>query len=455
MRVLQKFLPQRIATQVALLVASTAVFAYVVTAFTVYHLYPRHDLTNAPGATIAKLALTAKLLDSASDETARTAILQTAQRIIPNLALSNSGPKDDEIFDDPSLREVQHELGEQFVVFATTLAGKNELPQLVGVRLPNGQYLTAPLLRTHGGSRPTRFLLAAFVFVAAATVLLSVWVARALTAPLTQFANVAESFKLEQVNKFVPERGPKEILRAAQALNNMQQRISRMVRDRSRMLASISHDLRTPITRLRLRAEEIEDESLRAAVIRDLETMQEMTKDALTFLGSGTVLLNPTTVDVSSLIQTIGDDFVDLGHDVRVVGAREIYVRGDADKLSRAVTNLVENGLKFGSKLEIRLGVTQDQKVVIEVEDDGPGISDDEKTRVLEPFYRSDPSRSLNGQASFGLGLSICRTIIETHSGTLELIDAHPRGLIARLTLPRRVPRGVGHAEASRTARQA
>ena len=453
MRFLRKLLPQTIATQVAVLVAATALFAYIVTALAFYHFYPRRDLTNTPSATIAKLALTAKFLDSASGDAAQAAILQAAQRFIPNLALGNSAPSGDESFDEPTLREVQRELGERFQVFAMTLNNENDLQQLVGIRLSNGQYLTVPVTRAHSGGRTTRLLLTALVFLAVATVLVPMWVAQLLTAPLAQLAKAAESFKLEQVNKYVPERGPKEILRAAKALNDMQERISRLVRDRSRMLASISHDLRTPITRLRLRAEEINEESLRAAVIKDLEIMQGMIRDALTFLESGTVLLNPSTIDVSSVVQTICDDFNDLGHDVRFVGSHHVYIRGDADKLSRAITNLVENGVKFGSKVQIRFGVAHAENVIIEVEDNGPGIPDTEKTRVLEPFYRSDSSRSLNGQASFGLGLSICRTIAETHNGTLELIDARPHGLIARLTLPRKHPSGAEQVVASRMAK--
>lgn len=441
MQFLQNLLPQRIATQVVVLVATTVLFAYVVTAFAVFRFYPHRDFTNAPGATIAKLALTAKLLDSASSEAARAAILKAAQEIFPNLALVNSAPSDDKDLDDPNLREIQRELGERFQVFAAPLIDGNNVPRLIGIRLPNGQAVTAHVLQqTHVAGVSTRFLLSALVFLAIATVLLSVWIAKALTAPLTQFANAAERFKLEHLNELLPERGPKEVLRAAKALNDMQERISRLVRDRARMLASISHDLRTPITRLRLRAEEIEDEPLRVGVIKDLEAMQEMIGDALTFLESGSVLITPATVDVLSLVQTVCDGFKDLGHDVRFIGSHQVYVLGDADKLSRAITNLVENGLKFGSKVQIRFGVTETEYVTIEVQDDGPGISDDEKTRVLEPFYRSDASRSLNGQASFGLGLSICRTIVETHNGTLELKDAQPHGLIARLTLPRALP---------------
>jgi signal transduction histidine kinase len=202
------------------------------------------------------------------------------------------------------------------------------------------------------------------------------------------------------------------------------------------MLAAVSHDLRTPITRLRLRAEDIERLSLKKQVIRDLDTMRSMVHAALSFLRDQNSRSKQERIDLTSLVQTICDDCFDMGHEVIFEGASHLYVDGDPERLARAITNLVENGFKFGKAVTITLRARENRTVDIDVCDDGPGIPDSEKRRVLEPFYRRDHARGLNSNDSFGLGLSISQVIAEAHSGWLSLHDAEPAGLIARLTLP-------------------
>ena len=245
-----------------------------------------------------------------------------------------------------------------------------------------------------------------------------------------------ERFTLGRNDAMLPESGPVEIVSAARAFNQMRERIQRMVEDRAQMLAAVSHDLRTPITRLRLRAEEIDSSSLRRQVIRDLDSMQIMIRAALSFLREQATRVRQTRIDLPSLIQTVCDDCADAGRQVSFESSGHAYVMGDPDQLARAITNLVENGLKFGKAVSITTSLSAGSTVDIEVRDDGPGIPDTEKSRVLEPFYRGDQARNLDGQDSFGLGLSISRVIAEAHSGSLSLHDAAPHGLIARLTLP-------------------
>jgi signal transduction histidine kinase len=207
------------------------------------------------------------------------------------------------------------------------------------------------------------------------------------------------------------------------------------------MLAAISHDLRTPITRLRLRAEEIEPELLKMQTIQDLETMQNMVHSILSFLRGQASQPRRERIDLSSLAQTVCDNFVDTGRVVIFLGPSRLNFDCDPEQITWALTNLIDNGLKFGTSVHVALlNSGEEDFVTIEVKDDGPGIPEPERQRVLEPFYRGDAARGLNDTDSFGLGLSIARSVGESHGGTLELSDATPQGLLARLKLSRQLP---------------
>jgi signal transduction histidine kinase len=234
----------------------------------------------------------------------------------------------------------------------------------------------------------------------------------------------------------LPDEGPLEIRRVGHALNNLRARIKGLVEDRTCMLAAIGHDLRTPITRLVLRTEDITDESVRFRFVRDLQMMSGMVDSALGLLRERSVHSRMTTTDLPSLLQTICDDFTDMGRQIEYIGPLHECVTCDPDQISRAVTNLVGNALKFGTSAVVRLQRSGPDTVEIEVEDDGPGISDAEKERVFEPFYRTDAARRSGESAGFGLGLSIARTVAERHGGRIALSDASPCGTIARLILP-------------------
>jgi signal transduction histidine kinase len=232
------------------------------------------------------------------------------------------------------------------------------------------------------------------------------------------------------------EQGPLEIRRAAKALNEMRARVRAMVEDRTHMLAAVGHDLRTPITRLRLRAEEIEPEPFKRQIIRDLDSMRDMVHAALAFLRDEAKSRRHERTDLPSLIQTLCDGFSDMGRNVSFVGPAHLQATCDPDQLTRALANLIDNGVKFGKSVVVTLKEPRPgDPITIEVQDDGPGIAASERERVMEPFYRGDAARGLDDCASFGLGLSIARSVAEAHGGTLELRDGSPRGLVARLTI--------------------
>lgn len=277
------------------------------------------------------------------------------------------------------------------------------------------------------------FMTVMFAFIS--ITLLGLWAARALTAPLTSFARAAESFSLDGDAPLLPERGPEEIRSLARALNRMRQRIAMLMDDRTRMLAAISHDLRTPLTRMRLRCEFVEDEIQRRRMLADLNQMHAMLGSVLSFLRNGRKTEPMTLVEVASILQLVADQFTDMGHNVSYVGPEHAMATVRPDDVLRALNNLVENAVKFGAEIVIRLSVAPDV-LVIDVEDDGPGISDAHKPAMLEPFVRGDDARNMDEATGFGLGLSIAKSIVTAHGGELVLQDRKPHGLVVRIRLP-------------------
>jgi signal transduction histidine kinase len=308
----------------------------------------------------------------------------------------------------------------------------------IGIALPDGTLISAKVLPDPGlrpfwiGPWATTFL-----FAVISLTLLGLWVARVLTAPLSSFAKAAESFSLNgaALPLPLPERGPEEIRSVAKALNRMRERITALIDDRTKMLAAISHDLRTPITRMRLRSEFIEDEAHRSHMLSDLDQMRSMLESVLSFLRNDRRLESMTLVDVATTLQLVVDQFGDMGHKIAYDGPEHAMTTLRPDDLHRSITNLVENAVRFAVGVTIRLRVSRDT-VTIEIEDDGPGIPDARKDVMLEPFVRGDDARNMDATAGFGLGLSIVRSIVLAHGGELSLNDRRPHGLIVRIQLP-------------------
>ena len=307
----------------------------------------------------------------------------------------------------------------------------------LAVRMPDGGVVTA-LLPPRG--EPPMFggpVAMTVLFGVIAVSLLGFWATRALRRPLSGFAAAAESFSLNGNMAALPERGPEEVRAVAKAFNRMRDRIRGLVDDRTRMLAAMGHDLGTPITRLRLRSEFIADDELRGQMLLDLDQMRRMTEGVLSFLRDGQARADATFVDVATSLQTICDQFADMGCRIAYVGPDHLAIMAGADELFRAVTNVVDHAVRYGSETIVRLSATADT-IVIDVEDNGPGILDTQKMAMIEPFTRGDEARPMTQSTGFGLGLSIVRAVAEAHGGTLTLHDRAPQGLIARITLPGR-----------------
>ncbi|KRQ93634.1 histidine kinase [Bradyrhizobium jicamae] len=349
------------------------------------------------------------------------------------------------------LHGLHRRLGHTYRLFTLPPSGET---RRLGIALPDGAMIAVnmPVDRRPpfmGG--PTMMTL---LFAVISVTLLGLWAARALTAPLSSFAKAAESFSLDGATAPLPERGPEEIRSVAKTLNRMRERITGLIDDRTRMLAAISHDLRTPITRMRLRSEFIEDETHRNRMLADLDQMRAMLESVLSFLRNDRRLEAMTLVDIASSLQLITDQFSDLGRRVAYDGPAHAMATVRPDDLHRAVTNLVENAVRFGAEAVIRLRISPDQ-FTIDVEDDGPGISDAQKQTMLEPFVRGDHARNMDEAAGFGLGLSITNAIATAHGGTLSLHDRQPHGLVVRMQLPTHQNSGSSAAKWSRQAASA
>ncbi|QPF88052.1 HAMP domain-containing protein [Bradyrhizobium genosp. L] len=309
-------------------------------------------------------------------------------------------------------------------------------PEKTGVQfhLADGSLLEAVAGTLHLPPFITGFWASTLLFLFMSVTLLGLWAGRALSRPLSAFARAAENFDVDRISPPFPESGPEEVRSAARALNAMRERIAALMKDRMRMLAAISHDLRTPITRLRLRSEFIAEEAQRTQTLRDLDQMQSMLESVLTLLRSGNVV-EPTLVDVAALVQLVCEQFSDCGHAVAYLGPKRLKLTVRSDEIRRAVTNLVENAARFGNQVQVSL-IVSDATATIEVADNGPGIPEHKKSVMLEPFVRGDEARTMDESSGFGLGLSITQTIAQTHGGSLSLLDNVPHGLRAVMRLP-------------------
>jgi signal transduction histidine kinase len=257
---------------------------------------------------------------------------------------------------------------------------------------------------------------------------------RHLAAPLERFAEGARRFGKDFRAPPIPVVGPHEIRQAILAFNAMQAQLQHFLNDRTQMLAAISHDLRAPLTRMRLRGEFIEDAEQQARLFRDVDEMQSMVNSALDFFRDDARLEPATAFDLAQLLHTIFDDFRDAGIEVQFSGgARFVYV-GRPIGIKRALVNLIDNAIKYGQTPVVQL-IARADWVVIRVLDRGPGIAAEHHDDVFTPFYRLEGSRNKH-TGGVGLGLPAARATVLEHGGTLTLRNRLGGGLEVKVRLP-------------------
>lgn len=311
-------------------------------------------------------------------------------------------------------------------------AGFRELQ--VAIPLQDGQWLTfTSILPESGAAFSLRFLVSMGI-MAVITLLVTIWVVRRVSAPLAALSKAALRLGEDLNTPPMPEVGTVETRQAAHAFNAMQARLRGMIDDRTKMLAAISHDFRTPLTLLRLRVENIEDPVEREKMLSTIADLDAMVAATLEFAsGSAKQALRRPT-DLTALIASITDDLADGGLPVSMVAARPIIYECDPATLKRALTNLIDNAVKYGGSAALAICETP-RGIEITVDDAGPGIPEEELTYVFEPLYRLENSRNRE-TGGMGLGLSIALSIIRAHGGQLTLSNRAEGGLRALIYFP-------------------
>jgi len=257
---------------------------------------------------------------------------------------------------------------------------------------------------------------------------------RHVTRPIKTLASAAEALGRGEDVKPIDASGPTEIRQATAAFNDMRERLSRFVLDRTRMLASVGHDLRTPITTMRLRAEFIEDEHIRERIFASLDEMQHMAEAALAFAREEASSEPTRMVDLNALIQTVCTDQADMDRPVAFHENGGLLYRCRPNSLKRAVRNIVENAVVHGSSAHVTMEDLP-QGIVIAVDDDGPGIPEEKMPQMFLPFARLDEARG-EETGGIGLGLAIARSIVRGHGGDIEIRNRKEGGLRATIQLP-------------------
>lgn len=319
------------------------------------------------------------------------------------------------------------------------LGGLGQGRVIIGMHLPNGPWLDAavkvnPLRPWHSPN-----FLTAFVLMTAAAAALTIWAVRRLTAPVAALAAAAERLGRDVNAPPMPEDGPLEVAKAAAAFNLMAARIRRFVQDRTFMLTAIGHDLRTPITRLRLRTEFLEDDDLRRKMLTDLDELEAMVAATLAFGREATASEPVTSLDLAVLTRTVLDEAADARPDMadrlHYEGPTHLTVRARSLAVKRAIANLVANAVTYGGSARVKLRQPQAGMVLLDIEDDGPGIPPSELDRVFQPFHRIESSRNRE-TGGVGLGLPIARNIMRAHGGDVTLSNRPTGGTRATVSLP-------------------
>ena len=281
----------------------------------------------------------------------------------------------------------------------------------------------------------SRKLLWSLIVLLLSTVAVALVAVHWITRPLAALSQAAEAFGRDIRSPPLLEKGSIEVRRAARAFNTMQAHLVRFLQDRSRIMAAISHDLKTPVTRLRLRTEMLDDDAIKAKFISDLDEMETMVQGALDFMRGMDSEEPRQAIDINALLESLQADAEDTGHRIEVTGVAASPYAGRPLLLKRCLSNLLDNSVQYGGKARVRVEDTQ-EVLRLRITDAGPGIPEDELEQVFEPFFRLESSRSRNTGGT-GLGLSIARNIARAHGGELSLRNRAEGGLEAIVSLPR------------------
>lgn len=303
------------------------------------------------------------------------------------------------------------------------------------VRLQDGTLATFDARQPQATEGWPYRVLASIALLLVAVIVVSLVAVRWATRPLKTLADAADELGRNINRPPLAETGPTEVASAARAFNTMQSRLATYLRERTQVLAAMSHDLKTPITRLRLRAELLEDAQLRAKFGNDLQEMEAMVASALDFLRGMDSSEAVRPVDVMALLDSLQADLRETGGAVSIEGRAASPYPGRPQALKRCLANLLENAIKYGKTAQVVIEDNAEQ-LQIRILDAGPGLAPEELEKVFEPFYRVEQSRNRDTGGT-GLGLAIAKNIAEAHGGRITLRNREHGGIEALLLLPR------------------
>ncbi len=306
---------------------------------------------------------------------------------------------------------------------------------LISLGLEDASWINVSLATLQGSRLSSPSFLFSLLAMSLGVGAVSLLMARWLTGPLSELTSATHSQFGGVAANPVPETGTREVRELGSAINELQRRIGRLLQDRTQMLAAVSHDLHTPLTRLRLRLEEIGDELARTSIEADINEMEQMLDATLSFLKGEAHDEEVQPIELVAIIETIANDMTDASADVQVDGLRHAVLKGRRLALKRALTNIIQNAVKYGTAARISvLDAGSTYEVV--VEDEGPGIPEKDQEAVFTPFLRLETSRSKN-TGGYGLGLTVARSIIRAHGGDITLKNRASKGLRVSVTLPK------------------
>ena len=442
---LSAILPRTIAGQITGLIILAVAMAFLLNFVVVFFFITSDRERRPPPIGPFQIGTIAQLADVAGSDEEITALVANARRI--GIAVNRTQGVRPSDKSDTTFAPARMSFGRPRGLPEMEQFGKNVsigANNTVRVQLQRRGALVFSLPPRSSGRFPGFFLfpvLYALSTIAVILVGLSLYAARSIISPLSAFAAAARAVgRTTDSNQIVSERGPQEIVQVARALNSMRDRIHALLEERTSMLTAISHDLRTPLTRIKLRAERISPGSIENApaegILSDIAQMEQMLVETLSYLRDDARSEPALRVDLPSLLETICIQLADLGKSIAYEGPKRLVYRCQAGSMTRAISNLVDNAVKHGTNVTVVLRALVDGNIQIDVDDDGPGIPYALRKRVFEPFFKIDNARTSNRTEGFGLGLSIARNVVEAHKGTIELLECVPHGLRVRVCLP-------------------
>ncbi len=308
------------------------------------------------------------------------------------------------------------------------------VPYMLAVQLHDGSWLVFSVMKRSWGLPWVDRWAVWLGLLAVSITIVTAFAARQFARPIERLASAVRQFGLNPRAPPIAETGPRELRQVITTFNAMQAQIQKFVSYRTMMLAAISHDLRTPLTRMRLRGEFIEDQDQQARLFRDVDEMQNMVDEALAFFRDDAAAEETTSFDLPHVLLNVANDYADQSVEVTYAGAAHAVYRGRPFALKRAFANLIDNAVKYGETPEIELSC-QETAFVVAIRDRGPGIPPDALGDVFRPYYRVDRSRNRT-TGGVGLGLTVAQAIIQGHGGEIILKNRPDGGLEASVTLP-------------------